>query len=151
VALLLVITSPLPAAVDPQAMQRAVELLSNKFPETTGSINLKLVDDAEITALNKQYSGNAYATDVLSFSYIENGPPLDSELGDVAISLPTAEKQAKAAQTDLTTELTLLTLHGSLHVLGLDHQNPNGQQRFEQLQTEIMQSLGLKYRNFDWL
>jgi probable rRNA maturation factor len=116
-----------------------------------GSINVKLVDDSEITALNKQYSGNAYATDVLSFSYIENGQEAaDGDLGDVAISLSTAQLQAQKAGTDITDEVALLTLHGVLHILGRDHAKPGDEAELDKLQEDIMKAAGLTYRKFNW-
>jgi probable rRNA maturation factor len=118
-----------------------------------GIINLKLVDDAEIAALNEQYSGNAYATDVLTFTYGDEeleGDPEDAELADIVISTETATRQAEAAGTDLESEVALLALHGILHAIGLDHQTKAARQRVETYQTEILKRANIPYREFKW-
>ena len=68
------IASDVPANLNLAPMDQIVAVLNKselKLPE--GRINLAFVDDAEIKAANRDYAGNDYATDVLSFSYIEDG------------------------------------------------------------------------------
>ncbi len=84
-----------------------------------------ITGDAEIRELNLQFLGNDEPTDVLSFpdaadDFIEGGeePP---HLGDIAISLPTAERQAAAIGHSLDAELSHLLVHGILHIRGYDH------------------------------
>ena len=73
-----------------------IDGLDQDFP--AGSINVKFVDDATMQALNKEYSGKDEATDVLSFSYIENGgEPIEGCLGEMVISTETAERQGAEA------------------------------------------------------
>ena len=122
-----------------------------------GSVNLKLVDDSEIAALNEQYTGNAYATDVLTFNYQETDPsgsqPTDvpeGELADIAISLETAERQAAEANVSLVEEVAVLALHGLLHVLGYDHQTAAERQTLQELQDRILTSAGFSKREFTW-
>lgn len=117
----------------------------------SGIINVKVVDEAEITALNTQYADSAYVTDVLSVSYIEGGlEPVEGELGDIAICLPVARQQAQRADTELSTELALLVLHGSLHILGYDHQTNKQRGHMDELQEQIMNQAHLQYRDFAW-
>lgn len=122
-----------------------------------GTANLKLVDDAEITALNEQYTGNAYATDVLTFNYLEADaagiPPggvLEGELADIAISQPTAARQAAAAGIPEADEVALLVLHGLLHLIGYDHHTEADQRTLNALQGRILANAGLTYREFAW-
>jgi probable rRNA maturation factor len=116
-----------------------------------GAVNVKIVDEQEITALNTQYTGNAYATDVLSVSYIEDGQPvIADELGDIAICLAVAQAAATKGGSSLEAELALLTLHGTLHILGHDHQTKQEQQQMDQLQQTLMTQAGLPYRDFLW-
>ncbi|MBW3537935.1 rRNA maturation RNase YbeY [Candidatus Parcubacteria bacterium] len=137
-------------------LERMVAVLNRTRPDWLrgGNINLKLVDDKGISALNKEYAGNDYATDVLSFSYLEGlGEPANgqlAELGDMVISLETAERQARAAGTRLSQELALLALHGILHIFGLDHVDRAGQIRMDQLQADLLQQAGVTYRDFKW-
>lgn len=109
-----------------------------------GQINLKLVDREESRRLNREYAGNDYATDVLSFTYEDS----TKELGDIAICLEVAKEQADSADISLQTELTTLVIHGVLHVLGYDHQNQSQQTRFEQLQNGIVKQLELNKQGF---
>ncbi len=131
---------------------RVVAALNDHYPDLpSGQVNLMLVDDEEIEALNKEYTGNAYPTDVLSFSYIEGGEePIEGELGDIAISLPMATAQAEAAGTSVDAELALLALHGTLHVIGYDHQTPEEREKMDRIQRNIMTAAGLPYRDFAW-
>jgi len=74
--------------------------------------------------LNREYRGKNRTTDVLSFSMLE-GPfaaVRPDLLGDIVISVPMAEKQARAAGHSLFREIELLLVHGLLHLLGYDHE-----------------------------
>ncbi|HVE81014.1 MAG TPA: rRNA maturation RNase YbeY [Candidatus Dormibacteraeota bacterium] len=142
----------LPARAHCKKIKTAVLRLQDllKIP-TQGNINLKFVDDAAMTVLNKQYNGRGASTDVLSFSYIENSPAgATEELGDVIISVETARRQAKEYGIDLTSELALLAVHGALHVLGYDHNDTAGRESMSRLQSEAVKAAGLKYREFEW-
>ena len=135
------------------AGERVLAALQAEMDELpSGTVNLKLVDDPEIQAFNEQYNGNAYTTDVLTFSYLEDNrfEPLEGELADVVISLETAEKQAEKAGINLEDEVGLLILHGLLHVLGYDHDTADGRAKLDGLHPKIMAEAGLKYREFTW-
>lgn len=84
-------------------------------------ISLVLCDDAFIQSLNAQYRGQDKPTDVLSFA--QDDPDL---LGDIVISLPTAARQAQAAEWTLESEVALLGVHGLLHLLGHDDETEAG-------------------------
>jgi probable rRNA maturation factor len=81
-----------------------------------GRINLVLVNDPEIRALNRKFRRIDRATDVLSFSMDEDGV-----LGDIAISTETAARNAKRYRVSLPREMKRLVVHGVLHILGYDH------------------------------
>ena len=80
-----------------------------------GLMALSLSDDDELLQLNRQYADEDHATDVLSF---EQAPPL---LGDVVISVETAQRQAEERQRPLLDELVHLAVHGLAHLCGYDH------------------------------
>jgi probable rRNA maturation factor len=89
-------------------------------------LSIALVDDETIRDLNTHYRGRRRATDVLAFAMRE-GPEPDRRgnlLGDVVISLETAARQARRAHRGLDGEIARLLVHGTLHLLGHDHQNP---------------------------
>jgi probable rRNA maturation factor len=94
-------------------------------------LSLKLTDDAGIQALNQQFRFKDQATDVLSFASLETEMPLCPEdeaeplyLGDIIVSLETADRQAQEQGHPLSTELAWLVSHGLLHLLGWDHPDP---------------------------
>ncbi|MEM8603290.1 MAG: rRNA maturation RNase YbeY [Cyanobacteria bacterium P01_H01_bin.121] len=90
---------------------------------------LQLLSDEQMRALNAQYRQQDRATDVLAFATLEAEPlpglPSEAEpslyIGDLAIAIPTAQRQAYALGHSLTVELAWLASHGLLHLLGWDH------------------------------
>ncbi len=86
-------------------------------------VSVTLSNDRRLHALNRDYRGKDKPTDVLSFPYDEEGGPL----GDVIISVDRAQAQAAERGHDLQRELELLTLHGTLHVCGYDHETDDGE------------------------
>jgi len=113
-----------------------------------GALTIRLTDSEGIRQLNRDYAQSDYATDVLSFP---SGEPLPSEdeayFGDIAIGLPIAAAQAEAAGHELVAELSLLTIHGTLHLLGHDHDQPAAQVAMWDLQDRILADLGLPIRS----
>ncbi len=89
------------------------------------SMGLQFVDDFTIAALNSAWRSKSEATDVLSFSIFDEQlyiPDSNSiELGDIVVSITTAERQAKEHNHSLLYELRWLVSHGFLHLLGWDH------------------------------
>ena len=90
-----------------------------------GTMTVALISDTQMRALNHQYRGKDYATDVLSFPFAKSRhassprPPASSpHLGDIVIATGVARRQARAAGHDHTEELRVLALHGLLHLLG---------------------------------
>ena len=99
-------------------------LLAESCGENT-EISVLLTDDRTISELNKQYRGVDGPTDVLAFSMVEGddfgGDVEEHPLGDVVISVETAQRQAEAQGHDLEKELDMLLVHGLLHLVGYDH------------------------------
>jgi probable rRNA maturation factor len=115
----------------PGASGRTVRLRAAKMLDHLGlgevELSVALVDDAAIEELNRTYRKKAKPTDVLSFPQRDGSPKkkpvfTDGELlGDVIVSLDTAERQARRRRRPLLDELTMLLAHGLLHLLGYDH------------------------------
>ena len=97
-----------------------------------GTVNVALVSDARMRALNRRYRRRNSATDVLSFP--SHQPPATSHqsrgtrhlLGDIVIAAGVARRQARDAGHPETAELRILALHGLLHLLGYDHEQDKG-------------------------
>jgi probable rRNA maturation factor len=88
-------------------------------------ISLSFVDDEKIKQLNKQYLGKDRATNVLSFSLREDeyGNINPQILGDIVISVETAQKDAIQGNLTIAQEIDFLIIHGLLHLLGYNHEN----------------------------
>jgi len=87
-----------------------------------GQVSVLLTTDGKIRRLNRQFRGKDKTTDVLSF------PALEGEVaGDLAISVPTARRQACEQGHTLSTEIKVLMLHGLLHLAGFDHERDKGE------------------------
>jgi probable rRNA maturation factor len=108
-----------------------------------GTVSVALVSDRRIRALNRQYRGKDYTTDVLSFRSNPKSriPNPDALLGDVVIGRGVARRQAREARHSELTELRLLALHGLLHLLGYDHERDNG--RMLRLERRLRRKGGL--------
>jgi probable rRNA maturation factor len=103
-----------------------------------------LTNDAEIQKLNATYRDVDAPTDVLAFAMREGTDgDLNSEiLGDVVISIQTAERQAEEYGHSVEAELSLLVIHGILHLLGYDHAEKDEAQIMQEKQKEIIYLLG---------
>ena len=89
-----------------------------------GEVDVLLTSDVELKRLNKAFRGKSRATDVLSFPASNEAEEM---AGDVAISLETALRQAKAHGHSLRDEVRVLMLHGLLHLDGEDHETDSGE------------------------
>jgi probable rRNA maturation factor len=117
-------------------------------------LSVVLVDDPYIQELNAQYRGKDCPTDVLSFAMEEGeddqtypGQDLGFRLlGDIVVSLETAERQAKEFGHSFEREVAFLVVHGMLHLLGYDHgdeENDPGLELMQQKQESALTRLGL--------
>ncbi len=88
---------------------------------------LLLTDDDEIRGLNAEFRGFDEPTDVLAFPV--GGPCAEAHLGDVVVSVERAAAQAGSRGVSLDAELELLVVHGTLHLLGYDHDEAEAARR----------------------
>jgi len=88
----------------------------------SGELAVVLAGDRLLRRLNREYRGKDEPTDVLSFP----GGGGEAGLGDVVISVETAQRNARGLGRTLPQELDVLALHGLLHVLGYDHETDDG-------------------------
>jgi probable rRNA maturation factor len=104
-------------------------------PRAHGLVNVAVVSDRRVRALNRQYRGRDCATDVLSFPERGGAPRAPQRgprstpgaaLGDIVIARGVARRQARRAGHSEATELRVLALHGLLHLLGYDHERDHG-------------------------
>lgn len=109
-----------------------------------GDLTIVLTDDSQLRELNHDYLDIDAPTDVLSFPASETDPETARRyLGDILISIPRAEGQAHTAGHPLEAEAQLLTVHGTLHLLGFDHARVAEKKRMWKVQAEVLARLGL--------
>jgi probable rRNA maturation factor len=141
------------AAIPEERLVSAANLAASLAGLTEpAEMTLVITDDAEVQELNRNYRDVDATTDVLAFAFEEEAGeggeafvlPTQSRryLGDVIISLPQARRQAEAGGHPLASELCLLTVHGTLHLLGHDHAEPEEKARMWALQREALEKLG---------
>lgn len=106
------------------------------------SMGLQLTDDSTITELNSSWRQRSEATDVLSFPAIDNNLilPKDTclELGDIVVSVATAQRQAKEHGHELSLELRWLVSHGLLHLLGWEHPSSASLKKMLSCQEQLL-------------
>ena len=103
-----------------------------------GEIAIRLVEADEGQALNKEYRGKDYATNVLSFPY--DSDPVVS--GDLVICPSVVVREASEQNKPLAAHYAHLTVHGMLHLQGWDHENDDDAQAMETEETEILAAMG---------
>lgn len=124
------------------------ESLRSEGYNTDAEVGLIFVDDNYIRSLNAEYRGIDKPTDVLSFALNEGEDMPEDEaaedlLGDIVISLPTAQRQAEEYGHSFAREMAYLTAHGSLHLLGYDHMTEEDRQVMRQKEEAIMNRLNI--------
>ena len=120
---------------------------------TDAELSVLIVDDAEMSELNREYRGLDSTTDVLSFPMGEGeyGDVEPRLLGDIVISAPTAQAMALEHGTAFDAVLELLLVHGTLHLLGYDHEAGEEDARtMDERTMALLGVLGHSDSSFGW-
>lgn len=118
--------------------QRALEA-GAAVGAVAGEVSVLLTDDDEIQALNRDWRGKDKPTDVLSFE----ADPMDRPfLGDIAVSIGVAGRDAASRDLALGQHLSHLLIHGYLHLIGHDHIADTDAMKMESLEVRALASLG---------
>ena len=106
-------------------------------------LSVLLTNDAGIHPPNRDWRGKDRPTDVLSFSQMDSVdvPGAPRLLGDVVISVETARRQAEERGHELARELTVLLVHGIVHLAGYDHEEDDEAEVMEAIEREILAQL----------
>ena len=132
--------------------QHWLEIIEAELPIADSyELGLRLTGDEEMQNLNFQYRQQNKPTDVLAFATLEvNVPHLQNQelltqvyLGDLVISVETANRQAKQQGHPLKTELAWLAAHGFLHLLGWDHPDEESLRQMLNKQVDLLQGVGI--------
>jgi len=144
------INEPFEDQVDLALLERAAAAtLTHEHLSPDTDLSIVVEGDEKLHELNNQFLGIDRPTDVLSFPSDEVDPETGrGYLGDIIISYPRAAAQAQAAGHSVEAELQLLATHGTLHLLGYDHADPEEKQHMWAAQKEILDSLGVVLARF---
>ena len=111
------------------------------------SLTIRIVDEQEAQRFNLEYRNRDYATNVLSFpAELPEGLPAEvrqSQLGDLLICAPVVEREASEQKKLEDDHWAHLTIHGILHLMGYDHEQPDEAVVMESLETEILKKIGV--------
>lgn len=110
-----------------------------------GDITVLISDPEQIQTLNRDFRHVDRVTDVLTFPAWEGEAiyaPADGYLGDIMICMERAKEQAVEYGHSLERELAFLAVHGTLHILGYDHMEPEEEALMRQRQREILERMG---------
>lgn len=128
-------------ATELEKIEAKARKILNALAYLESELSVALVDDEQMSSLNWQYRRRRGPTNVLAFSmrngdFGEISPEL---LGDVIISLPTAQRQAEEAGISLDAMISRLLVHGILHLVGFDHdQGEDSAREMEQRSAELL-------------
>lgn len=129
----------LPAASSLRRWTIAALTVANR---SHAEVSLRIVDADEGLDLNRSYRGKDYATNVLSFA-AEATPAAADFIGDIALCAPVIQAEAQSQGKLLRAHYAHLCIHGVLHLLGYDHQNPDDAGIMEALERNALASLGI--------
>lgn len=145
--------------VDQAVLHSAVQAVLAACGQSSGTLSLVITDDETVHQLNRDYRGIDGPTDVLSFASQDmqpdgtDSPPLHDlppevaaelaeYLGDIIIAYPYAERQATMYENTIASELRLLAVHGTLHLLGYDHDTQEEEAVMWAQQQQILANFG---------
>ncbi len=126
-----------PESIDFEVIETALqEVMSAHSAE--GTVSLILTNDKTIQTLNREFRNIDTATDVLSFELDDEVHPGESGLGEVYISLEQAWKQSQEADRAFEIEVAHLAIHGTLHLLGYEHETDSGYAKMNQKELDYL-------------
>ncbi len=129
-------------AVRQALFKRLAERLLAAVGEAKSELSIDLVGDGRMRRLNREYRKKDRTTDVLAFAMRESAGPVSMLLGDVVISIPTAQRQAKEGGRSLSEEIAWLLVHGVLHLCGYDHERSDAEaRRMKRREQAILKAL----------
>lgn len=133
---------------EPGAFFHWVDRARRRVGRSGHEVTVRLVNDVEMRSLNLQYRGSDKVTNVLSFPF-ETPPGLNASmatelaiLGDVVISPSVVRREAAEQARQPVAHFAHLTVHGVLHLYGLDHETDSDAEEMEGIESELLQELG---------
>src|SRR5262245_7023266 len=132
-------------SIDKIAVAKLSRAVLNRIGRSDASLTVMFIRDRQMRILNRTYRGIDKPTDVLSFAYQEisdHNTASDelNHLGDIVISVETAERYAREFGITFDGEIEHLLIHGTLHLAGYDHETDNGEMNLleKKLRKELL-------------
>ena len=123
---------------------KAFEYLCSKEKISNSSINFRILNDIEMTELNKKFRKKNKSTNVLSFTNEDISKSLTGNLGDIAVSYEYLEEESKQLNKNFDDHIIHMLIHGVYHILGLDHENDVSANKMENKEIELLKELNIK-------
>ena len=133
--------------INEELIEKVIIETSKQLDVKDSLVSLVLVNNEFIHEINKKYRGVDSVTDVISFAYLDeetNPSGVVINLGEIYISLERTHEQAIEYNHSFERELSFLTVHGLLHLLGYDHMVESEEKIMFELQEKILSSLGME-------
>jgi probable rRNA maturation factor len=127
---------------DTQRIPEAIRNTLRRHRRSRCRINVAVVDDARMAALNQAHLGKTGTTDCLAFD-LRDGDRCEAVEGDIAVSWETAQRQARARGISTEAELTLYAVHGLLHLLGYDDCDAEQAAAMHRVEDDILTAVGI--------
>ena len=130
--------------ISKKKIRQTASVILNALGYPDAELSILIVDDQQIAQLNRQYLNREGPTNVIAFSmrqgqFSDIAPNL---LGDVVISADTAHREAQSAGISMQDRFDQLLIHGTLHLLGYDHENTEAEARkMEEKNNELLKLL----------
>lgn len=107
-------------------------------------LTIRIVDESEIERLNSTYRHKVGATNVLSFPFDAPAEVKIPLLGDIVICAPVVRREANEQSKSADAHWAHMVVHGTLHLLGFDHNQEREAQEMEEMETRILSDLGFE-------
>ena len=111
-------------------------------PGVAPTVCVRVVGNAESHRLNEGFRGKPKPTNVLSFPASAEECRFEGALGDLVVCAPVVAREAREQGKPLSAHWAHMVVHGTLHLLGYDHEQPRAAGKMEKLEVEILQRLG---------
>ncbi len=123
---------------DPLKLKRLVRTICQRLGVAQAAVNIGIVDDAEISRLNRKFLGHRGTTDSLSFDLSDGVGPGEPRLFDLIVNGELAVREAAQRGHSAEAELALYVAHGLLHQLGFDDATAEQARRMHRTEDEIL-------------
>jgi probable rRNA maturation factor len=125
-------------SISKRKIQFLIKNLSELLNFSTESLEINFINANKIEEINSKYLNHNYSTDIITFNYSENKKILD---GEIFISIDDAFTNSEKFKISFNLEITRLVIHGILHLLGYDDQNPKDKIKMKRKENKLLNTL----------